>query len=116
MGLRTLMVSLGTDLGDGKDWKVSRCIASLLIAGRIFIIEGAVTAAVGLMAVCFIPDWPKQNRFLTPDEKELLRRRMELDELGDMEKLDRVALRMILLDWKIWLRYGEAGRCSQRYH
>jgi hypothetical protein len=106
MVLRTLTASLDTELGDGRNIKLLGCVIYLLITVRIFIIEGAVTAAVGLIAVYFIPDWPEQNRRLTPDEKELLRRRMELDELRDMGKLDHTALRMILSDWKIWLRYG----------
>ena len=71
----------------------------------IFIIEGAVTSVLGIVASFVIIDWPEQTRFLNAEEKELLRRRMAAD-VGDscrMDTLNRFALTRIVRDYKIWL-------------
>ena len=73
----------------------------------IFIIEGAITSVIALIATFLIPDWPDQARFLSSEEKELVRRRIALDG-GDSCKMDTLnpfAYRRILRDWKIWLGY-----------
>jgi MFS family permease len=72
----------------------------------IFIIEGAITAALGILASFVIIDWPEQTRYLSLDEKELLRRRMAVDARGHvcrMDTLNRFALTRIVRDYKIWL-------------
>ncbi len=74
----------------------------------IFIIEGAVTSGLAVLATFVIADWPEQSRFLSKEEKELLRRRMAADEAGgsglcQMDTLNRFALRRIVRDYKIWL-------------
>lgn len=71
----------------------------------IFIIEGAVTSFLAIVGAFVIIDWPEQTRYLTAEEKELLRRRMAAD-VGDvcrMDTLNRFAVRRILRDYKIWL-------------
>lgn len=71
----------------------------------IFIIEGAITAFLALLAVFVIADWPEQARFLSAEEKDLLRRRLAADT-GDecrMDTLNGFAYRRIFRDWKIWL-------------
>ncbi|KAK7908827.1 hypothetical protein PG985_016130 [Apiospora marii] len=71
----------------------------------IYIIEGAITAGIALLASFLIVDWPEQCRFLTDAEKDLLRRRLAADgaEEAQMETLNAQAWRLILRDWKIWL-------------
>jgi hypothetical protein len=74
----------------------------------IFIVEGAVTSGLAVLAVFVIADWPEQARFLSAGEKELLRRRMAADDAGGgnlcrMDTLNGFALRRILSDYKIWL-------------
>lgn len=71
----------------------------------IFIIEGAITSFLAIGASFVIVDWPDQTRYLSADEKELLRRRMAAD-VGDvcrMDTLNSFAVRRILRDYKIWL-------------
>ncbi|KAI8671726.1 MFS domain-containing protein [Fusarium keratoplasticum] len=71
----------------------------------IFIIEGAITAFLSIIAVFLIADWPEQARFLTAEEKTLVQRRLAADT-GDscrMDTLNKFATERILKDWKIWL-------------
>ncbi|CAL5868911.1 uncharacterized protein PFLUO_LOCUS3138 [Penicillium psychrofluorescens] len=70
----------------------------------IFIIEGAVTAFIALLAPFIMVDWPNQCRFFTPAEKDLIRLRF-VDDGGEfrMDTLNRDSLLRILLDWKIYL-------------
>jgi MFS family permease len=71
----------------------------------IFIIEGAITSFLAIVAAFVITDWPEQNRFLNAEEKELLRRRMASD-VGDtcrMDTLNRFSFKRIVHDYKIWL-------------
>ncbi|KAF5007233.1 hypothetical protein FDECE_6427 [Fusarium decemcellulare] len=71
----------------------------------IFIIEGAVTAFLAIIAVFLIADWPEQARFLTAEEKVLVQRRIAADT-GDacrMDTLNKFAYKRIFKDWKIWL-------------
>ncbi|KAG7284784.1 hypothetical protein NEMBOFW57_009396 [Staphylotrichum longicolle] len=71
----------------------------------IFIIEGAITSFLAIIAVFVIADWPEQTRYLNAEEKELLRRRLAAD-IGDlcrMDTLNRFALKRIIRDYKIWL-------------
>ncbi|KAK7952774.1 major facilitator superfamily protein [Apiospora aurea] len=71
----------------------------------IYIIEGAITAGIALLASFLIVDWPEQCLFLTVAEKDLLRRRLAEDgaEKASMDTLNRQAIRLILRDYKIWL-------------
>ncbi len=71
----------------------------------IFIIEGAITSFLALIAVFVIADWPEQNRYLNAEEKDLLRRRMAADvgDLCRMDTLNKFALKRIVRDYKIWL-------------
>ncbi|KAH6624311.1 major facilitator superfamily domain-containing protein [Chaetomium sp. MPI-SDFR-AT-0129] len=70
----------------------------------IFIIEGALTAFIGLVSPFIVVDWPDQCRHLNQDEKDLIRNRLR-DDGGEfrMDKLDSFGVKRIILDWKIWL-------------
>ena len=71
----------------------------------IFIIEGAATVLISIISAFLIVDWPEQCRFLSADEKELVKRRMAADG-GDacrMDTLNSYALKRIFSDYKIWL-------------
>lgn len=71
----------------------------------IFIIEGAITSCLSIIGLFVITDWPETNRFLSSDEKDLLRRRMAAD-IGDlcrMDTLNKFALTRVVRDYKIWL-------------
>lgn len=71
----------------------------------IFIIEGAITAFLALIAIFVIVDWPEQCRYLSPAEKDLLKRRIAADG-GDscrMDTLNSFSYKLIFTDYKIFL-------------
>ncbi|KAK0620765.1 major facilitator superfamily domain-containing protein [Immersiella caudata] len=71
----------------------------------IFIIEGAITSTLAIVAYFVVADWPEQNRFLSSEEKALLKRRMEADvgDLCRMDTLNKFAVTRIVSDYKVWL-------------
>ncbi|KAI8954031.1 MFS general substrate transporter [Xylaria longipes] len=92
----------------------------------IFIIEGAATAFVSLIAAFLIVDWPSQCRFLNTPEKALLNRILAEDSTAEarsfyasgtvphaqtvitdsnaaVDTLNKYAYKLIFSDWKIWL-------------
>ncbi|KAL8953073.1 MAG: hypothetical protein Q9222_001066 [Ikaeria aurantiellina] len=54
--------------------------------------------------IFIIADWPETARFLTPEERALIinRTQEDMDE-ATLDHLDWKSMRLILLDWKIWL-------------
>ncbi|KAK2616192.1 hypothetical protein QQS21_000824 [Conoideocrella luteorostrata] len=71
----------------------------------IFIIEGAITAFLAIVAAFVIIDWPEQTKYLNEGEKELLHRRLKAD-VGDsvrMDILNKFSFKLIVSDYKIWL-------------
>lgn len=73
----------------------------------IFIIEGLLSIASALPAKFLIADWPEQARFLSAEEKALLKGRHARDLGGSdsarMDRLDGAAWRRIMSDWKIYV-------------
>ncbi|KAK1239269.1 hypothetical protein MKX07_008757 [Trichoderma sp. CBMAI-0711] len=71
----------------------------------IFIIEGAITSTFAIFAAFLIIDWPEQTKYLTAEEKELLRRRLAADivETCRMDVLNKASFQRIISDCKIWL-------------
>ncbi len=71
---------------------------------RIFILEGLLTAVVGVAAKWWIPDWPETASFLNDDERSRLIVRL-VEDSGDatMDHLNKAAWRRILTDWKVYL-------------
>ena len=54
----------------------------------------------------WLPDWPEQAKFLTAEERAVLIQRLALEKdsgIGQMNRLDRTALRRIASDWKIYV-------------
>lgn len=71
----------------------------------IFIIEGAITSTLAIIAAFLIIDWPEQTKYLNAEEKELLRRRLaaDVDDSCRMDVLNKTSFKMIMSDYKIWL-------------
>jgi hypothetical protein len=69
----------------------------------IFIIEGVITTTYGVCAKFLVVDWPGDAKFLTNDERELLKEKMAQDD-GEarMDRLTPSARKRIFLDWKIY--------------
>lgn len=70
----------------------------------IFIIEGVVTVLIGAASKLFIVDWPETAKFLKPEERILLLRRLAEDvEEVKMDRLNRKAALRAFKDWKIYV-------------
>lgn len=77
----------------------------LMVLDRIFIIEGAVTAASALCAHFFICNWPENASFLSTEDYILVRKRIANDAgVARMDDLNAKAIARCVGDWKIWLR------------
>jgi len=69
----------------------------------IFIIEGAITLSLGVLAWFFMPDFPDRNRFLSPAQTELVLKRIQ-DDRGDAIP-DPITFKKVMIhlsDWTIW--------------
>ncbi|KAI1075413.1 major facilitator superfamily domain-containing protein [Whalleya microplaca] len=71
----------------------------------IFIVEGAATALIAIIAVFLIVDWPEKCQFLSPEEKDLMALRLASDggDAARMDTLNAYAYKLIFADWKVWL-------------
>ncbi|ERS98649.1 hypothetical protein HMPREF1624_05436 [Sporothrix schenckii ATCC 58251] len=82
----------------------------------VFIVEGSVTAAIGLVACFLVVDEPNRCRYLSAEERRLVQQRVAEDRGGGsavgsgstvdtftMDRLDRRAVLRSLADYKIWL-------------
>jgi hypothetical protein len=71
----------------------------------IFIIEGLLSIVSAVPAKFLIADWPEQAKFLSSEEKQLLKERNSRDvgEGARMDALDGAAMRRIMSDWKIYV-------------
>ncbi|KDQ28221.1 hypothetical protein PLEOSDRAFT_61618 [Pleurotus ostreatus PC15] len=98
------IIAYGLSLLDGKKG----------IAGWewIFIIEGAITIALGIVLFYALPDFPDKNTFLTPEQTAFVLKRVE-DDRGDSIP-DKITFKKILThlgDWTIWA-YGVMFMCA----
>ncbi|KAL2203301.1 major facilitator superfamily transporter [Sarocladium strictum] len=72
----------------------------------LFIIEGAVTVAVGILGVFILPDYPDTTMWLSDRERHIAQQRLALDVGIVEEKEDSSAwagLKMAVTDPKVWL-------------
>ena len=72
----------------------------------IFIIEGLATFVFAVVSRFFIVDLPETAGFLSPEERQLLLRRLS-EDMADarMDRLDSKAKRRAFGDWKIYVGY-----------
>ncbi|QDS71274.1 hypothetical protein FKW77_001003 [Venturia effusa] len=69
----------------------------------IFIIEGLMTIAIGIVSFFFIADWPHQAKFLNKEERALLVTRLASDAgEANMSRLDKRSAKRIFSDWKVY--------------
>ncbi|GKT70602.1 MFS transporter protein [Colletotrichum tofieldiae] len=57
----------------------------------IFVVEGVVTVAVGLLALVLLTDRPETARFLTPEEREIAIIRLRKERVGATVLLDKIS-------------------------
>jgi len=74
----------------------------------IFILEGLMTVLLGIATPFVLPDSPETAGFLTPEEKAIIKFRLEQDSgtaagrVETAEKFQWKFIRNALFDWKIW--------------
>lgn len=69
----------------------------------IFILEGLATVAVGAFCWWMVFDWPDTARFLTPEERIRVQRRLIMDRQGKTaEDFDKRHIWAALKDWKTY--------------
>lgn len=72
----------------------------------LFIIEGAITVAIGLSAIFILPDYPGTTSWLSERERFIAEKRLALDVGLVEEKADESALgglKLAVKDPKVWL-------------
>lgn len=67
-----------------------------------FIIEGTLTAFIGLVMYFFMVDWPQRATFLSAEEQSLLLIRLESDK-ETSAKMETWNAKRCLGDWRIWI-------------
>jgi hypothetical protein len=101
--LPTSTAPMATMDGDGKSCQ-NNFPGVMLITCRIFIIEGCITVTVIMVAYLFMSDWPETCKWLTKEEKEVLADHIRQDgTLGRMDRLDPMAIKRIVSDWKVYV-------------
>lgn len=70
----------------------------------LFIILGAITFAIAVLALFLLPDHPLGTRWLTPEQRELAQARMDRDTVG-LEKSQGALLgfKQAVIDPRLWL-------------
>jgi MFS family permease len=69
----------------------------------IFILEGIVTFAVAVLAFWVMNDYPSTAKFLTPEERHEVSRRLEHDRSSLADEFDMKYFWDAVKDWKIWV-------------
>lgn len=70
---------------------------------RIFILEGLFNIFVALFAIVVLPRLPAESTLLTPNEKEVLLRRLEVERGDEAESFRGQPWLKFLFDWQTWL-------------
>ncbi|KUJ15999.1 MFS general substrate transporter [Mollisia scopiformis] len=73
----------------------------------LFIIEGAATSGIAIIAVFFMPDYPATTRWLKTEEKHYAQWRLAQDVAGEQDDRNAItwkqALKMAFSDWRLYL-------------
>ena len=70
----------------------------------IFLIEGIITCFIAVLAYLLVVPWPKDCKFLTPEEKAIFLKRLAADSSkASVDHGSWKAFVACLKDWKIWL-------------
>ncbi|KAK0717839.1 major facilitator superfamily transporter [Lasiosphaeria miniovina] len=79
-----------------------------LAGGRwVFLIEGFLTIFAAVLGFWLVPDLPHDARFLSPDDRVRLMRRLRADDQGSAstrgEQMNKALAKAAICDWKTWL-------------
>ncbi|PVU86211.1 hypothetical protein BB561_006784 [Smittium simulii] len=70
----------------------------------IFLFEGSVTLIICASAFFIIQDYPDQAKFFTPEEHEIVVRRLRADQgMASKAKANFKETIDVILDWRIWM-------------
>ncbi|EXJ79660.1 hypothetical protein A1O3_07940 [Capronia epimyces CBS 606.96] len=69
----------------------------------IFILEGLFTLVIAGVAFVVMNDYPSTAKFLTPEERKEVTRRLERDRSSLADEFDMKYLWHAIKDWKIWV-------------
>ena len=70
----------------------------------IFILEGAASVPVGILAIWLVPDWPENARFLTEEERVIVVQRVATDKRdASMNHWNKKTAIRVFTDVKIYL-------------
>ncbi|PVU85105.1 hypothetical protein BB559_007213, partial [Furculomyces boomerangus] len=71
---------------------------------NVFLFTGILTLVVGILALFLIHDYPDTAKFLDPEEKELILRRLNREQgLASKTKGSISEALKFLMDWKLWV-------------
>lgn len=66
--------------------------------------EGLITVVISVLFKPIVVDWPEQANWLTPEEKQLMLRRLALDVgPAKMDHFDKRAVKRVFSDWKVYV-------------
>lgn len=115
MALRSAILYSGSQIGNAFGGLLA--IAILTLDGKygisgwrwLFIVEGSLTIGLAFVFASFIPNKPTTMRWLSPQERDLLQYRLEVDR-GTQDATNLVsvgsAFMMAVKDPKTWLLCG----------
>ncbi|EGG11927.1 uncharacterized protein MELLADRAFT_32946 [Melampsora larici-populina 98AG31] len=73
----------------------------------LFIIEGAITMFASMVAVFFMPDWPSNTKWLTPEQRALAAARLAADRPAHADPRLTLthlqAFKAAVTDWRVYL-------------
>lgn len=71
----------------------------------IFILEGLLTILIGVVSFWLVQDFPDEAKFLSPDDRARVVRRLKLDQQSSAshEDFQMTYFWQALADWKMWL-------------
>lgn len=65
-------------------------------------LEGIATVVVAIASFWMLYDYPDTAKFLTPDERTFLQKRLLLDNDGCSHEFKLKFVKDAFLDWKVW--------------
>ncbi|KAF8518498.1 MFS general substrate transporter [Hysterangium stoloniferum] len=71
-------------------------IGSVTSWRKIFLVEGIITIAIGILCLFFLPDDPETSRLLTKEERLLALKRIALDNPVQTFKRERIKIHLVL--------------------
>ncbi|KUL89782.1 hypothetical protein ZTR_00524 [Talaromyces verruculosus] len=112
LALRTSILYTGSLMSSGFGGLIGAGVQHGLNGARgipswrwLFVIEGAITVFIAIIALFILPDYPHTTRFLSGEEKAIATRRLETSSgSNDTERGPLLSgVKMALVDYKVWL-------------